>query len=88
MPHLILISPSLGLLFVSPQDERWVLAMQSVYEESLPRPSVDAVRAEVLPSAWILQPIRRHGQERVNVIYMLQVCQMNILSGTGNGNPF
>ncbi|XP_031435872.1 stAR-related lipid transfer protein 9 [Clupea harengus] len=55
------------------QDERWVLAMQSVYEESLPRPSVDAVRAEVLPSAWILQPIRRHGQERVNVIYMLQV---------------
>lgn len=57
------------------QEERWVLAMQSVYEESLPRPSVDAVRAEVLPSAWILQPSHKHGKERVTVIYMLQVCQ-------------
>lgn len=47
--------------------------MQSVYEESLPRPSVDAVRAEVLPSAWILQPSRKHGQDCVTVIYMLQV---------------
>ncbi|XP_041927396.1 stAR-related lipid transfer protein 9 isoform X2 [Alosa sapidissima] len=55
------------------QDERWVMAMQSVYEESLPRPSVDAVRAEVLPSAWILQPSRKQGQEQVTVIYMLQV---------------
>ncbi|XP_062378279.1 stAR-related lipid transfer protein 9 [Sardina pilchardus] len=55
------------------QDKRWVMAMQSVYEESLPRPSVDAVRAEVLPSAWILQPSRKHGQEHVTVIYMLQV---------------
>ncbi|XP_063039822.1 stAR-related lipid transfer protein 9 isoform X2 [Engraulis encrasicolus] len=55
------------------QERRCVLVMQSVYEESLPRPSVDAVRAEVLPSAWILQPSRKHGQDCVTVIYMLQV---------------
>ncbi|TNN56523.1 StAR-related lipid transfer protein 9 [Liparis tanakae] len=30
-----------------------VLAMQSVFEESLPRPSVDAVRGEMMPSCWV-----------------------------------
>ncbi|XP_031165843.2 stAR-related lipid transfer protein 9 [Sander lucioperca] len=50
-----------------------VLAMQSVFEESLPRPSVDAVRGEMMPSCWILQPIRRDGQEATRVIYLLQV---------------
>ncbi|KAM4625215.1 stAR-related lipid transfer protein 9-like [Polymixia lowei] len=50
-----------------------VLAMQSVFEESLPRPGVDAVRGEMMPSAWILQPIRRGGQDAVRVIYLLQV---------------
>ncbi|XP_074515927.1 uncharacterized protein stard9 isoform X2 [Sebastes fasciatus] len=50
-----------------------VLAMQSVFEESLPRPSVDAVRGEMMPSCWILQPIRRRGQEATRVIYLLQV---------------
>uniref|UniRef100_A0A1A7X3I3 START domain-containing protein n=1 Tax=Iconisemion striatum TaxID=60296 RepID=A0A1A7X3I3_9TELE len=50
-----------------------VLAMQSVFEESLPRPSVDAVRGEMMPSCWILQPVRRRGQELTRVTYMLQV---------------
>ncbi|XP_031703688.1 uncharacterized protein stard9 isoform X4 [Anarrhichthys ocellatus] len=50
-----------------------VLAMQSVFEEALPRPSVDAVRGEMMPSCWILQPIRRSGQEATRVVYLLQV---------------
>ncbi|XP_054894713.1 stAR-related lipid transfer protein 9 [Poeciliopsis prolifica] len=50
-----------------------VLAVQSVFEESLPRPSVDAIRAEMLPSCWILQPVVRGGQELTRVIYLLQV---------------
>ncbi|KAG7237994.1 hypothetical protein INR49_031348, partial [Caranx melampygus] len=50
-----------------------VLAMQSVFEESLPRPSVDAVRGEMMPSCWILQPIRRSGKEVTRVTYLLQV---------------
>ncbi|XP_023208304.1 stAR-related lipid transfer protein 9 [Xiphophorus maculatus] len=50
-----------------------VLAVQSVFEESLPRPSVDAVRAEMLPSCWILQPVVRGGQELTRVVYLLQV---------------
>lgn len=51
----------------------WVLAMQSVFEESLPRPSVDTVRGEMFPSAWILQRSQRQGREIVTVIYLLQV---------------
>ncbi|XP_026152404.1 stAR-related lipid transfer protein 9 isoform X2 [Mastacembelus armatus] len=50
-----------------------VLAMQSVFEESLPRPSVDAVRGEMMPSCWVLQPITHSGQEVTRVVYMLQV---------------
>ncbi|KAI7804418.1 uncharacterized protein stard9 isoform X2 [Triplophysa rosa] len=57
----------------SKQDDMWVLAMQSVFEETLPRPSVDTVRGEMLPSAWIFQPSQRNGQEIVTVIYLLQV---------------
>ncbi|KAM6960672.1 stAR-related lipid transfer protein 9-like [Aplochiton taeniatus] len=57
----------------SKQGDMWVLAMQSVFEESLPRPSMDAVRGEMMPSAWILHPIRRHGREVVRVTYLLQV---------------
>uniref|UniRef100_A0A8C8C792 START domain-containing protein n=2 Tax=Oncorhynchus tshawytscha TaxID=74940 RepID=A0A8C8C792_ONCTS len=57
----------------SQQDELCVLAMQSVFEESLPRPSVEAVRGEMLPSAWVLQTITRHVREVVRVIYLLQV---------------
>ncbi|XP_019909711.3 stAR-related lipid transfer protein 9 isoform X2 [Esox lucius] len=58
---------------LSQQDELCVLAMQSVFEESLPRPNVEAVRGEMLPSAWVLQAITRHGREVVRVIYLLQV---------------
>ncbi|KAM6968655.1 uncharacterized protein stard9 [Tautogolabrus adspersus] len=57
----------------SKEGERYVLAMQSVFEESLPRPSVDAVRGEMMPSCWVLQPIRRNGQEVTRVFYLLQV---------------
>ncbi|XP_028830682.1 stAR-related lipid transfer protein 9-like [Denticeps clupeoides] len=57
----------------SQTDGRWVLAMQSVYDESLPRPSASAVRAEMLPSAWVLQPSRSQGKEKVTIIYLLQV---------------
>ncbi|KAL1258189.1 hypothetical protein QQF64_011433 [Cirrhinus molitorella] len=57
----------------SKQDDMWVLAMQSVFEETLPRPSMDTIRGEILPSAWILQPSQRNGREAVTVIYLLQV---------------
>ncbi|XP_036448794.1 stAR-related lipid transfer protein 9 isoform X2 [Colossoma macropomum] len=57
----------------SRQDDMWVLAMQSVFEESLPRPSVDTIRGEMLPSAWFLQPSQRQGRDVVIVIYLLQV---------------
>lgn len=56
-----------------PQGGLCVLAMQSVFEESLPRPSIDAVRGEMMPSCWILQPIRRSGKEVTRVTYLLQV---------------
>ncbi|KAM4540829.1 uncharacterized protein stard9 [Fundulus diaphanus] len=49
------------------------LALQSVFEETLPRPSVDAIRGEVLPSCWILEPVIRDGRELTRVIYLLQV---------------
>ncbi|KAF4083998.1 hypothetical protein AMELA_G00123810 [Ameiurus melas] len=55
------------------RDDMWVLAMQSVFEESLPRPSVATVRGEMFPSAWILQRSQRQGREIVTVIYLLQV---------------
>ncbi|XP_064164062.1 stAR-related lipid transfer protein 9 [Anguilla rostrata] len=57
----------------SKQQGEWVLAMRSVFEESLPRPSIEAVRGELLPSAWVLQPALRQGREVIRVIYLLQV---------------
>lgn len=47
--------------------------MQSVLEESLPPPSVGAIRGKMMPSGWILQPVQRGGQELTRVIYLLQV---------------
>lgn len=47
--------------------------MQSVFEESLPRPSVDAVRGEMMPSGWLLQPVRCSGREATRVAFLLQV---------------
>lgn len=57
-----------------------VLAMQSVFEETLPRPSADTIRGEMLPSAWILQPSHRNGREAVTVIYLLQVSVFVLVS--------
>ncbi|KAI1895205.1 hypothetical protein AGOR_G00103910 [Albula goreensis] len=57
----------------SKQTGEWVLAMRSVFDESLPRPTVDAVRGELLPSCWVLQPALRQGHEVIRVIYLLQV---------------
>lgn len=50
-----------------------VLAMQSVFEETLPRPSVGAIRGEMMPSCFVLQPVSRGGREATRVIYLLQV---------------
>ncbi|XP_076835335.1 uncharacterized protein stard9 isoform X2 [Brachyhypopomus gauderio] len=57
----------------SKQDDMWVLAMQSVFEESLPRPNMDTIRAEMLPSAWVLQPSQEQDRVVLKVIYLLQV---------------
>ncbi|NXO81105.1 STAR9 protein, partial [Sitta europaea] len=50
-----------------------VLAVQSVYDESMPHPCKEAVRGEILPSAWILEPDIVNGREITRVIYMAQV---------------
>ncbi|NWV74259.1 STAR9 protein, partial [Dasyornis broadbenti] len=50
-----------------------VLAIQSVYDASMPHPSKEAVRGEILPSAWILEPDIVNGREITRVIYMAQV---------------
>ncbi|KPP71383.1 stAR-related lipid transfer protein 9-like [Scleropages formosus] len=51
----------------------WVLALRSVNEESLPPPNANAVRGELLPSAWLLQPGYQGGREIIRVVYLLQV---------------
>ncbi|VFV23365.1 star-related lipid transfer protein [Lynx pardinus] len=50
-----------------------VMAAQSVYDTSMPRPSRDMVRGEILPSAWILQPLTVEGRDITRVIYLAQV---------------
>ncbi|XP_039744304.1 stAR-related lipid transfer protein 9 isoform X4 [Pteropus medius] len=50
-----------------------IMAAQSVYDTSMPRPSRDMVRGEILPSAWILQPLTMEGKEITRVIYLAQV---------------
>ncbi|NXY42118.1 STAR9 protein, partial [Ceuthmochares aereus] len=50
-----------------------VLAVQSVYDASMPQPSKEVVRGEVLPSAWILEPDVVNGRDITRVIYMAQV---------------
>ncbi|KAM5235430.1 stAR-related lipid transfer protein 9 [Ctenodactylus gundi] len=50
-----------------------VMAAQSVYDTSMPRPSRRMVRGEVLPSAWVLQPVTVEGREVTRVIYLAQV---------------
>ncbi|NXG02924.1 STAR9 protein, partial [Sakesphorus luctuosus] len=50
-----------------------VLAIQSVYDASMPHPCREAVRGEILPSAWILEPDTVNGRDITRVIYMAQV---------------
>ncbi|MGH0156915.1 UNVERIFIED_CONTAM: hypothetical protein FKN15_032948 [Acipenser sinensis] len=57
----------------SKQEEQFVLALRSVYDEALPRPGRELVRGEVLPSAWVLQPDTQHRKEVTKVVYMTQV---------------
>ncbi|XP_053553769.1 stAR-related lipid transfer protein 9 isoform X2 [Bombina bombina] len=57
----------------SKEDKRYSLCFQSLYNESMPRPTNDIVRGEILPSAWVLQPDTINGEEITRVIYMLQV---------------
>ncbi|XP_007933516.1 stAR-related lipid transfer protein 9 [Orycteropus afer afer] len=51
----------------------FIMAAQSVYDISMPRPSREMVRGEILPSAWILQPLTMEGKEITRVIYLAQV---------------
>ncbi|XP_048830787.1 stAR-related lipid transfer protein 9 [Brienomyrus brachyistius] len=57
----------------SKQDWGWVLAVRSLCETSLLPPSAEAVRGELFPSAWLLQPSPQDGRELVRVFYLLQV---------------
>ncbi|XP_041121054.1 stAR-related lipid transfer protein 9 isoform X2 [Polyodon spathula] len=57
----------------SKQEEQFVLALRSVYDEALPRPGRELVRGEVLPSAWVLQPDTLNRKEITKVVYMTQV---------------
>ncbi|NWS41003.1 STAR9 protein, partial [Probosciger aterrimus] len=50
-----------------------VLAVQSVYDASMPHPCKEVVRGEILPSAWILEPDVVNGRDITRVIYMAQV---------------
>ncbi|KAM4690523.1 stAR-related lipid transfer protein 9 [Rhinophrynus dorsalis] len=59
---------------VESKEEQWYsLCFQSLYNESMPRPSKDTVRGELLPSAWILQPDTIDGEKVTRIIYMVQV---------------
>ncbi|XP_051884022.1 uncharacterized protein stard9 isoform X3 [Pristis pectinata] len=55
------------------ENQQYILAMQSIYEESMPRPVKDMVRGEMLPSGWILQPDNHNGKEMTRLIYLTQV---------------
>ncbi|XP_066133026.1 stAR-related lipid transfer protein 9 [Saccopteryx bilineata] len=50
-----------------------IMAAQSVYDTCMPRPSREMVRGEILPSAWILQPLTVEGKEITRVIYLAQI---------------
>lgn len=57
------------------QGHLFVMAAQSVYDTSMPRPSKEMVRGEILPSAWVLQPLTVEGKEVTRVIYLAQVMR-------------
>uniref|UniRef100_A0A4X2KIA6 StAR-related lipid transfer protein 9 n=1 Tax=Vombatus ursinus TaxID=29139 RepID=A0A4X2KIA6_VOMUR len=50
-----------------------IMVVQSVYDKSLPRPSKNMIRGEILPSAWVLLPHTVDGKEVTKVIHMVQV---------------
>ncbi|XP_048188823.1 stAR-related lipid transfer protein 9 isoform X3 [Perognathus longimembris pacificus] len=50
-----------------------IMAAQSVYDTSMPRPSKKMVRGEILPSAWILQPFSMEGKDITRVVFLAQV---------------
>ncbi|XP_069494754.1 stAR-related lipid transfer protein 9-like isoform X2 [Ambystoma mexicanum] len=79
---------------VESREERWfTVAFQSVYDESMPRPSKDTVRGEILPSAWILLPDTVNGKSITRVIYSLEVelgataCPAKLLSTIAKQQP-
>ncbi|XP_058521964.1 stAR-related lipid transfer protein 9 isoform X2 [Ochotona princeps] len=51
----------------------YIMAAQSVYDRTMPRPSKNMVRGEILPSAWILQPAVVEGKGITRVVYLAQV---------------
>ncbi|XP_072896597.1 stAR-related lipid transfer protein 9 isoform X3 [Hemitrygon akajei] len=55
------------------RNQQCVLALNSIYEESMPRPVKNMVRGEMLPSGWILQPDNYNGKEITRLIYLTQV---------------
>ncbi|KFQ34344.1 StAR-related lipid transfer protein 9, partial [Mesitornis unicolor] len=57
----------------SKEENLSVLAVQSVYDASMPHPCKEVVRGEILPSAWILEPDVVDGRDITRVIYMAQV---------------
>ncbi|XP_057715501.1 stAR-related lipid transfer protein 9 isoform X2 [Corythoichthys intestinalis] len=59
----------------SKQGDVHVLAMQSVLDESLPRPGPEAVRGQMMPSCWLVRPIKRDGsvREATRVVFLQQV---------------
>uniref|UniRef100_A0A8C4T546 START domain-containing protein n=1 Tax=Erpetoichthys calabaricus TaxID=27687 RepID=A0A8C4T546_ERPCA len=57
----------------SKQEQQLVLALRSVFDESLPRPTTEMVRGELLPSAWVLQPDTKDNKAVTKVFYMIQV---------------
>ncbi|ERE70837.1 stAR-related lipid transfer protein 9 [Cricetulus griseus] len=50
-----------------------IMAAQSVYDTSMPRPNRKMVRGEILPSAWVLQPVIMEGKEITRVVFLAQV---------------
>ncbi|XP_064002606.1 stAR-related lipid transfer protein 9 [Pogoniulus pusillus] len=57
----------------SKEENLSILAIQSVYDASMPHPCKEVVRGEILPSAWILEPDVVNGRDITRVIYMAQV---------------
>jgi hypothetical protein len=74
LKHITVLSLTVRThIYLCPQGQLSVMAAQSVYDTSMPRPSRNMVRGEILPSAWILQPVTIEGKEITRVIFLAQV---------------